>query len=222
MVVRARSFAAIAIATLPFAGAQSALASSVPPAAGTPSFNCNAAAAGGSIDWGNKTSLTPYLGLGSSSSELKYDLLGCSDNKFSSALGDAAYFQIKFWDATSQFKYDDRNPFEVKFEDKTNSDGYKFSLWDVTLNFLKYDDAGNVSEYKEFIGIQVSSQLKFVDDGALKITDGVLYFDPTNPGGNAEVSFYATPQATPEPGSLILLGTGLLGMGATLRRRVRW
>ena len=44
-------------------------------------------------------------------------------------------------------------------------------------------------------------------------------WDPVMPGGMRQPALVATP--TPEPGTVFLLGSGLLGVGAFLRRRAR-
>ena len=210
MVVRARSVIALAIAAAPLAGAHAA---TIGTPAGTPSFNCNAAAAGGTIDWGDgTTSLVPLLGLGSDAGSLKFMPLDCSNKSFSESLGTNPYFQVAMGDGSVKI-----NSFDYKIQDKTSDDGFKVTLWDIMLKF----DAPGVA-FNDFIGIKITSDTGFVNDGGLKIIDGALVLDPGNPGGNTVVSLYDTPQVTPEPSSLVLLGTGLLGIGAAVRRRLGW
>jgi len=66
--------------------------------------------------------------------------------------------------------------------------------------------AGKSSAYEQYYG--------YLQPGC-----GILY--PGNVGGNCSESFavYGHPTTTPEPGSLMLLGSGLLGLGGVIRRR---
>jgi hypothetical protein len=236
MVVPFRPFAALAFVATPALASVNTL-----PAVQLPTFNCNAAAAGGTINYSDGLAFTPELGFGGSINDpnINYLKMSCDAGgyKFSDSLdiarkGDKQmeYLKIKLDEVfVTSLKLDTEHPFDIKvgqdlklFVDRETQHKVFSSFWDVTMLFFKYDDAGLKldGEYKEFIGFEIDSALKFVDDASLKLDNGLIVFDPTNPN-DGTVSIYATPHI-PEPGSLVLLGTGLIGIGAEVRRRLGW
>jgi hypothetical protein len=58
--------------------------------------------------------------------------------------------------------------------------------------------------------------LMLEDDGSIS---DIILVNNTGPGGSAAITFSSDPFATPEPGTITLLGLGLVGVGIASRRR---
>jgi PEP-CTERM motif len=238
MVLRLKPFAAIAIAASSVAVARAELV----PAVQTPSFSCDAASGGGSINWGDNVGGTPSIGFGLDSSNVTFTQMGCDSKTLK--IGDSL---LKFDDKQNQLKY-----FEIKLTDtfisqidgeslKITDDNSKFlkitdangeqDLWDVILTVDQVDaNGGVINTYKDFVGLKITAPQDSISGASLDSLKldgaGNFFLDPTIVGtitaDNATISLYSTPMTTPEPGTLVMLGTGLLGLGAAVRRRLGW
>ncbi|MFZ1100306.1 MAG: PEP-CTERM sorting domain-containing protein, partial [Steroidobacteraceae bacterium] len=84
---------------------------------------------------------------------------------------------------------------------------------DSSEDFFKLDSWSFNSDFKQF-------SLNFSPDVNVKTFAAFDAFADLTPS-EVTVSLYSTPEAVPEPGTIGLLGTGLLGLAMRLRRRTK-
>jgi PEP-CTERM motif len=204
----------------------------VPPVQGyeTPSFSCDAASGGGSVNWGDGLSVMPEIGTDPLSCangvfeetiKLTNDTLTLNLNELKSGAGETLY-DLKI-DGIKGESQDDKHKdalFDTYLESSnsyTKSD-FKISDFvgikiDSSEEFFKFDSSSFNSDFKVI-------SLNFSPDVDIKTFAAFDAFADLTPS-EVTVSLYSTPEAVPEPATIGLLGTGLLGLAMRLRRRTK-
>jgi PEP-CTERM motif len=225
-----RSVLAVAFATVPLSSQASTILN-------LPSFDCS----NGSLQAINFAGDVPLALTGANGTGVVADIykppnpnqpasFSCANSLFSTGSQSGDGFSISFGQLPAV-----QDNYELKYELKLESFDYKladtsFKIPDLTysdFNLYLYVDkleanGGILSEYKDYLGVQVISQFGSAlstDDKWFVDTSGNLIFDPVIPGGSAEIRLLAAPENIPEPATLALVGAGLAGIATGLRRR---
>jgi len=228
---KTESLALAALAAAPVAAVAAVV---VPPTPSyeAPSFSCDAASSGGSINWGDGLSVMPEIGTDPLSCangafeetiKLTNDTLTLNLNELKSTAGATIYDDFLKIDGLKGESLDDKHKdlYLDTYLESSNSytkSDFKISDFvgikiDSTEEFFKLDSWSFNSEFKVI-------SLNFGPDVDIKTFAAFDAFADLTPS-EVTVSLYSTPEAVPEPATIGLLGTGLLGLAMRLRRRTK-
>lgn len=230
---KTESLALAALAAAPVAAVAAVAAIVVPPPTPsyeTPSFSCDAASGGGSINWGDGVSVMPEIGSDPLSCangafdetiKLTNGVLTLDLNELKSGAGETLY-DLKI-DGLKGESQDDKHKdsyFDGYLESSNSYTKADIKITDFvgikidsSEEFLKLDSSSFNSDLKQF-------SLSFTPDIDIKTFAAFDAFADLTPS-EVTVSLYSTPEAVPEPATIGLLGTGLLGLAMRLRRRTK-
>lgn len=204
----------------------------------SPTFSCldgSNPSAGGTISWPISTAEGPMLTFDFFADTDVSSKLDCSGGVFSESVverkageGQKDFLKITFTEVlVTGFAPANKDHIKLGFTQELGAlvNGVQTyeAYWDITGDYLFSIDNNKVTS-TNFLGIKLQTTQKF--DGLSSINydyeNKLFTFSAELQQFPGVLSLTSTPRAIDEPGSLALLGTGLLGAAALRRRRRGW
>ena len=208
-----------------------------------PTFSClssNSASAGGTVSWGtNSTVVAPTLTFDFFDNSVDPDItskLDCNGGVFSETVaarksgeGQKDFLKVKLEEVLlSGFTPANTDHIKVNFTQALGAliNGVQTydAYWDLTGDYLLRDFDGGLTAQTNFLGfkLQTTQMFEGLSSFDYDYEKKVLVFSAEMQQRVGTLSFTSSPRQLPEPATLTLLGTGLLGAVALRRRRRGW
>ncbi len=204
----------------------------------TPSFSCapnSLPSEGGTVSWPYVTATAPTLTFNFFDETSSSSKLDCSGGTFSETVvarkageGQKDFLKVTLTEVlgdgvVAAIDTHIKFGFTQVLGDLDGDMPFYDTYWDISGDYRS--GIGNVGvQQTNFLGIKLRTTQKFVGDSSVEYDyeNNVLTFSAQLQQGEGVLSLTDTPRSVDEPGTLALLGTGLLGAAALRRRRRGW